>query len=870
MVNGNGSSGGSMKEPAAIAMAPDGSIWVADTGNNRIEQWSTTLSLTRFFGSEGSGNGQFKRPAALDVDSAGTVWVGDQNNQRIQQFTSTGEYVAQLGGPSDFAFSAPMGVAADNKGGLWVTDTDHNRLQRILTSEFETPVATQVPAIDYSYSGTALTKMELEEPEVPDPSISVATTSGLATSATSGADTATYSYASGNLTSEKDSEGETKFERDAGNRITKIMLPNGTWASITYDSLGRATKVVVKPAGETEKTTNFKYEAEPRKTYVWGTANPEVIYYIGEDGSVFKWENAATPPTIASINGSLWGHRNDPNPVENKDQTLVVTAESQNEIASIKVIVDGNAVVEEKTCEDKSEPPAHNCDRPEPLEWIPNPSEFAPGRLDLEIVATDFQNRSTAERFFVTMPQQPPPNPEEVEHPDFASIKLFREDHGLDREKPMTGSEMTRFILELLYEWEAQLPTPMAAVHSWGIPMRGAELNEMEWRREYINQAAEFIPEWAEEHAPASYGGFYVDEREGGKIYVGFTETQQALVASLKESGGLINPGKVYEFPTPPTRSLGSMEELEQAAVNVLATSSSAGQATTGVELSDDSRDVRVGATNPSLVEQTLNSQFGPSAPIQVFADTPTVPMASRYTSGGPVVAGAALRIGNKRCTAGFGAKAPNEVINGQMTYFYFALTAGHCATLGTAVSREALREALPGPIIGTVRRYGLLPYGTLDQVSTDGEGVRLTDKSFRSHGVLNGSPLEVEPIQGIQSPKVGRKVCWSGIKGGRHCGKIIKRVSRVVEGRFMKLFKVEGPDAQGDSGAPVWDPVTHKAIGLITSGEKSSDKPCHILPGPAEWCPRMLFTPLLPRPNRKSDPPGIAPTLGIEILTEN
>jgi sugar lactone lactonase YvrE len=260
MVNGNGSSGGSMKEPAAIAMGPDGSIWVADTANNRIEQWSTTLSLTRFFGSEGSGNGQFKRPAALDVDSAGTVWVGDQNNQRIQQFTSTGEYVAQLGDSSQFAFSAPMGVAADNKGGLWVTDTDHNRLQRILTSEFETPVATQVPAIDYSYSGTALTKMELEEPEAPDPSITVATTSGLATSASSEAGTATYGYASGKLTAAKDSEGEAKYEYDEGNRLKKVTLPNGTWASITYDSIGRATKVIVKPAGEAKRrrTSNTK------------------------------------------------------------------------------------------------------------------------------------------------------------------------------------------------------------------------------------------------------------------------------------------------------------------------------------------------------------------------------------------------------------------------------------------------------------------------------------------------------------------------------------------------------------------------------------------------------------------------------------
>lgn len=149
-ISGEGSEAGKVNEPTAIAMGPEGTIWVADSGNNRIVEWSSSLAVIRWFGSEGSGNGNFLRPAALDIDSAGNVWVGEQGNDRIQQFSSTGEYVAQLGSSSQFAFSAPMGLAADNKGGLWVTDTDHNRVQRLLTSRFEAPVATQVPAIDYA------------------------------------------------------------------------------------------------------------------------------------------------------------------------------------------------------------------------------------------------------------------------------------------------------------------------------------------------------------------------------------------------------------------------------------------------------------------------------------------------------------------------------------------------------------------------------------------------------------------------------------------------------------------------------------------------------------------------------------------------
>ena len=429
---------------------------------------------------------------------------------------------------------------------------------------------------------------------------------------------------------------------------------------------------------------------------------------------------------------------------------------------------------------------------------------------------------------------------------------------------------MNRLILELLYEWEAQVPTAVAAVQNWGVPMRAPELNEMEWRRSYINQAAEVIPQWAEANAPNSYGGFYVDEREGGNVYVGFTENQQALVASLRGSGGLLDPEKLREFPNPPTRAIGSMEGLEEAVVGALATNASAEQATTGIELSDDGQIVRVGATNPSLVEQVIRGQLGSNAPIQVVADAPTISMASRYTISGPVVAGEALRVPNQQCTAGFSSRAPDHLVNGQMTYLYFVLTAGHCALKGDPVSREAIAELLPGPVIGVVRRYGFAPSSSFSQPSTDAAGVTI-DRSLRSHSVLNGDPLEEQPILGTEPPIVGRAICWSGITSGRHCGKILKRVRRIVDGRYTKLFKVEGPDAEGDSGAPVWDPVTHKAVGLITSGEPASNMPCHTLPkNRAEWCPRMLFTPLFPRPNKSGDPPGIAPTLGIEVLREN
>ncbi len=131
-VSGEGSEPGKLKEPAAIAIAPDGSIWVADTGNNRIEQWNSSLALVRTIGKEGSGGAEFKAPAAIFADPSGNIWVGDQKNNRIEEFAEGGKYFGQFGaaGSGKFSFSAPMGIAVDNGGSIWVADIGHSKIQR--------------------------------------------------------------------------------------------------------------------------------------------------------------------------------------------------------------------------------------------------------------------------------------------------------------------------------------------------------------------------------------------------------------------------------------------------------------------------------------------------------------------------------------------------------------------------------------------------------------------------------------------------------------------------------------------------------------------------------------------------------------------
>lgn len=875
VVGSKGSGSGQLGEPTSIDVGPGGKVWTTDWENNRVAVFSESGEFLQQFGSAGTGNGQFSRPNAIDVDNAGNVWVGDENNPRIQKFNQAGEYVTQFGTPGSgtgqFDFSFAMGIESAN-GSLWVADGDNNRVQRwdptpggeeekVLAPYFDPPV------LDYEYENGKLEAMQLEDEATDgaDPELDLVLDANKVTEVESKeAGDTTYAYEGSRMTAVDGSAGETKYGYDGSERLTSIRLPNETTATITYDETSRATSVKVDPAGpEAAKTTNFSYQAEPRRTTVWGGGNPEITYDFADDGSVLKWAWAETPPAISSISGSLWAKKGQL--LENKDQTLFVTGSSPHQVASIKVVVNGTSVMEEKTCEDPASPPSHVCDQPSPLEWITHPSEHAAGRMDIEVIVEDFLGRKTAERFFVVLPQQAPPDPAVAERPNFKAIKLFRDEYGLDRNNPLSEPQMNELILELLYEWEGHDPTAMRAVEDWGMPMRSPELAEMEWRKQFVAQAGEAIPQWASENAPSTYAGFYVDEREGSKIYVGFTQEQAALVEALRGSGALINPNAISPFPTVPTRSIASLQANEASVAQAIYTNPTIKAATSSVSVGNESNLVTVGATDVPLVSSFVAQQFGANAPISVISEPAGELLGyTRFPRGGPVYAGAGLYTGGA-CTAGFGAMDPGGNDQGGSQDLFFVLTAGHCALKGTKIERLAGRTTLSGVgKVGTVRRRNADPEFLGDFIGVDAGAIGVPE-GLATHSVLNGSPLAPESIQGAMRPYIGRTVCWSGVYGGQHCGRVKEREPFAgVETAYMYVFRVGGPTAKGDSGGPVWDPVTHKAVGLITAGAGVSWP----LPNGSRMFRGMRFTPLLPRPGEEH-PEGALPKLGLDILRE-
>ncbi len=112
----SGAANGQFRGPFGIATDKGGSVYVADTDNNRVQVFSASGGFLRKWGSTVSGNGQFLSAQDVAVDPQGGVWVADYRNDRVQKFSSGGGFQTSI------ASAQPTGVGVDADGNLYVLD----------------------------------------------------------------------------------------------------------------------------------------------------------------------------------------------------------------------------------------------------------------------------------------------------------------------------------------------------------------------------------------------------------------------------------------------------------------------------------------------------------------------------------------------------------------------------------------------------------------------------------------------------------------------------------------------------------------------------------------------------------------------------
>ena len=82
-----------LPDQCGAGLKPDGDIYVADGyGNARVHRFTPDGRLLQSWGEPGSGPGQFQVPHGIAVDRDGTVFVADRENSRIQLFSAAGVY----------------------------------------------------------------------------------------------------------------------------------------------------------------------------------------------------------------------------------------------------------------------------------------------------------------------------------------------------------------------------------------------------------------------------------------------------------------------------------------------------------------------------------------------------------------------------------------------------------------------------------------------------------------------------------------------------------------------------------------------------------------------------------------------------------
>ncbi len=134
--------------PQGIAFAPDGELYISDTGNDRIQACTVTATLGLSgcvaYGKKGTGStapaGELNQPTGITVSPDGsTLWVADTLNNRIQSLSiSSGTWNAPIsrttGTGKQMAFNVPWGVTVAPDGSIWVSDTGNNRIVSMSTT----------------------------------------------------------------------------------------------------------------------------------------------------------------------------------------------------------------------------------------------------------------------------------------------------------------------------------------------------------------------------------------------------------------------------------------------------------------------------------------------------------------------------------------------------------------------------------------------------------------------------------------------------------------------------------------------------------------------------------------------------------------
>lgn len=232
----------SFNTPSGLALGPDGSLFVADTGNNQIRKITREGQVSTVAGNGKAGyadgpasQAQFNGPIGIAVDKTGNIFVADAYNDRIRTITTDGQVstVAGQGTPgyadgdrNTALFDTPCGIVVANDS-LVVADTGNHRLRKIAPDGNVTtlPVADLSRPIGLALShDNFLYVTELDGGRV----LQIAPDNTVRVIAGDNSDAVAFNQPSGIAISPRSDEPPRLYVADSGNYLVRKLDQNST------------------------------------------------------------------------------------------------------------------------------------------------------------------------------------------------------------------------------------------------------------------------------------------------------------------------------------------------------------------------------------------------------------------------------------------------------------------------------------------------------------------------------------------------------------------------------------------------------------------------------------------------------------------
>ncbi len=147
--NSDGTGMARFDTPSGIALAPNGDLYVSDTGNHTIRRVTPAGAVTTFAGTADQSGftdalgsaARFNSPLGLAVAADRTIFVADSGNHLVRTIapdrtvrTLAGRaetWGTEDGTGGNARFNGPVGVAIDSDGNIFVSDSNNHAIRRI-------------------------------------------------------------------------------------------------------------------------------------------------------------------------------------------------------------------------------------------------------------------------------------------------------------------------------------------------------------------------------------------------------------------------------------------------------------------------------------------------------------------------------------------------------------------------------------------------------------------------------------------------------------------------------------------------------------------------------------------------------------------